>query len=363
MQKLLLRTNIKKHYKYVVAFIPALLVCLFSLISLKPTHLVMHQNNINAKTFVESKGNSKIISETVSPKRLYSKYKIGLEEHPRLGIGIIKDKENSYINIKNKDYLDIKLNPDSTDKFNLCLLFDIPDFTLKEQWWTYRYLISEVTVLPNKKRYRIPINDLHTPTWWYSVNRISRDAIFENFKLSRCKVITFTNHDLAPRGTPLEIDIRKISLSNNPIPIIRNMFLFLFIYILFFYLLFFRNVKSTAIAYEKLPINNNIDMEYSELSNFLGANYHKTDISQANVIKKTGIPAHKIRQILKKHHSWTFKQHLTHLRVSEAKRLLKETDRQIVEISLCVGYKHISTFNHIFKNETGLTPKEFREKS
>ena len=49
--------------------------------------------------------------------------------------------------------------------------------------------------------------------------------------------------------------------------------------------------------------------------------------------------------------------------VEKAKKLLKETDQQIIDISYSLGFSTQSHFNRIFKNITQKTPSEYRENS
>lgn len=49
------------------------------------------------------------------------------------------------------------------------------------------------------------------------------------------------------------------------------------------------------------------------------------------------------------------------LRMDEAKRLLRETKRSVVEIGLDVGYANPSHFAQLFKRETGFSPSDYRQ--
>jgi AraC family transcriptional regulator len=49
------------------------------------------------------------------------------------------------------------------------------------------------------------------------------------------------------------------------------------------------------------------------------------------------------------------------LRMDEAKRLLRETKRSVVEIALDVGYSNPSHFAQLFRRETGLSPSNYRQ--
>jgi AraC family transcriptional regulator len=53
--------------------------------------------------------------------------------------------------------------------------------------------------------------------------------------------------------------------------------------------------------------------------------------------------------------------HLLKLRMQEAKRLLRETKRSVVDVALDVGYTNPSHFARFFRRETGLSPSDYRQ--
>lgn len=56
----------------------------------------------------------------------------------------------------------------------------------------------------------------------------------------------------------------------------------------------------------------------------------------------------------------TFVEYLNKVRIDKAVELLKNTDKNIIEISYEVGYNSVANFNKNFKTITGLTPRKFR---
>ncbi|UKS26585.1 helix-turn-helix domain-containing protein [Paenibacillus sp. HWE-109] len=58
-----------------------------------------------------------------------------------------------------------------------------------------------------------------------------------------------------------------------------------------------------------------------------------------------------------------FMEHLHDRRVRNAQHLLHQTDLNIQEIGVQVGYRNISSFNRMFKNRTGSSPGEYRRTS
>jgi AraC-like DNA-binding protein len=74
-----------------------------------------------------------------------------------------------------------------------------------------------------------------------------------------------------------------------------------------------------------------------------------------------GVSRTKINDILKAELGYTFSVYLNKLRLTEASRLLTETDLTVAEIAYSVGYKNVSYFNKLFKDEYGCTPKMFKD--
>ncbi|MGO4109800.1 helix-turn-helix domain-containing protein [Paenibacillus sp. YAF4_2] len=57
----------------------------------------------------------------------------------------------------------------------------------------------------------------------------------------------------------------------------------------------------------------------------------------------------------------TFIEHLTRIRISNAKKLLKQTHLKNYEVAERVGYQDSRYFSQIFKKKVGLSPSEFRD--
>jgi len=56
-------------------------------------------------------------------------------------------------------------------------------------------------------------------------------------------------------------------------------------------------------------------------------------------------------------------QYFIHLRMEKARRLLRETNKSVIEIGLDVGYTSPSPFAQIFRQEVGIPPSEYRSLS
>lgn len=55
-----------------------------------------------------------------------------------------------------------------------------------------------------------------------------------------------------------------------------------------------------------------------------------------------------------------YTEYLTHIRLSHAKKLLKNTDMKVHEIASAVGYPNLSYFSSLFKKQYGLSPFDYK---
>lgn len=56
-----------------------------------------------------------------------------------------------------------------------------------------------------------------------------------------------------------------------------------------------------------------------------------------------------------------FREYVNSLRIQKAKSLLEHSDKSIVEIMLDCGFQNQSSFNRVFRQACGLSPREYRE--
>lgn len=93
----------------------------------------------------------------------------------------------------------------------------------------------------------------------------------------------------------------------------------------------------------------------------MATEYANTEMTLEYAVSELGINRTKINEVLKEELGLTFNIYLNKLRLAEAARLLAESkDANIAEIAYSVGYKNVSYFNKLFKNEYSCTPKSFR---
>lgn len=89
------------------------------------------------------------------------------------------------------------------------------------------------------------------------------------------------------------------------------------------------------------------------------------DLSIQDLSDMTGIPRHHITQVLNEKHKKNFFTFINEYRVKEVISRFKDPKNNnftILAIAFDSGFNSKTTFNSIFKNQTGMTPSQYREK-
>jgi len=94
---------------------------------------------------------------------------------------------------------------------------------------------------------------------------------------------------------------------------------------------------------------------------FMQKNLHE-DIALDEIAKATGCSAVYLEKLFKKHYGKTVSKKLNEMRVARAKHMLKYFNLPIKEIGSHIGFKNTQSFINNFKNVTGVTPNEYRNK-
>lgn len=97
-----------------------------------------------------------------------------------------------------------------------------------------------------------------------------------------------------------------------------------------------------------------------KLFEHIGGNYaSRISLPQAAAI--AGLSKHQLYAVFKKATGMTFVDYLRHVRLTQAARLLRESDESIAEIAARVGFSDQSYFDRTFRRHFGRTPIRFRK--
>lgn len=96
-----------------------------------------------------------------------------------------------------------------------------------------------------------------------------------------------------------------------------------------------------------------------EIKNYINENYHQ-DIKLKKVASLFFMNPVYLGQLFKKATGMQFNDYLNYVRIEEAKKLLRQTNMKVVEISKVVGYKDPKYFVQKFKSTTNISPSSFK---
>lgn len=114
-------------------------------------------------------------------------------------------------------------------------------------------------------------------------------------------------------------------------------------------------------AYAGTTLHSKSD-RLSEVYKHITTNYHN-DISLEEISKIASLSPTAFCRLFKQRTNRHFVEYLNEVRISNACKFLLETSLNVSEIAFQCGYKTLSNFNKIFKKTTGLSPKEYRQKT
>lgn len=84
-------------------------------------------------------------------------------------------------------------------------------------------------------------------------------------------------------------------------------------------------------------------------------------ISLEDVANELHLTTTYVSKLIRKELGVTYTQYITNIRVDKAKKLLVETNESATEIAYSVGYNDVKYFLRVFKQEVGLTTKDYKK--
>ncbi|MFC3324583.1 helix-turn-helix domain-containing protein [Mesorhizobium cantuariense] len=91
--------------------------------------------------------------------------------------------------------------------------------------------------------------------------------------------------------------------------------------------------------------------------------YRDANLNLNRLARRAAIPARQISAAINRATARNVSQYVNGYRITEACRLLSETDQSVTEIMLAVGFQTKSNFNREFRRVTDMTPLAWRERN
>lgn len=115
----------------------------------------------------------------------------------------------------------------------------------------------------------------------------------------------------------------------------------------------FSNHQETAASATSL-------VKLSEAVQFITNNY-MNELSLDDVSKHVGYSRTHLSKLFKEFYKFSFYDYLLDVRVAAAIKLLPDNNLSVSEIETASGFSSSSTFNRVFKLETGYSPRDFKK--
>ena len=101
------------------------------------------------------------------------------------------------------------------------------------------------------------------------------------------------------------------------------------------------------------------DQAVMEALAYIQSNYRTASLTA--LANQMNLPDYALSKLIKTETGSTFKKLLQQKRLHQAARLIRETDLPVSDVITLVGYDNTSYFYRVFREEFGLTPREYRQ--
>lgn len=209
----------------------------------------------------------------------------------------------------------------------------------------------------------LQLSSFYIPEWWFLTHPYKKSD-YPSVSFDRVKSVFFGNGLNVPLGQEDRIEITQWNFHQSLYNLLLPVAVFLSAYYLIAAGLFFfqKSKHKTIIRFEAKSWSADDFRSAEEAALFRYLTQHYTeDPSMSDLAAHSGLSEKNTAALIKEKTGLSFKQFHTQLRLTEAKRLLVESDLQVAEIAFKVGFGNVSHFNRVFKTEEQSSPNEYRK--
>ena len=288
---------------------------------------------------------------------------------PYAGIMILK-RDSSFLDFSRYNSLAVKVT-DSTRK-NIVPVYLFTNISAYSTWdsvVTFVNAQSFIQVEDIGQTAYLAFESFFIPTWWYDFQKAEQQVNFVP-DFGNVAVINFAAQASSLMNTEYTVHLETVAVTKR----MRLFYAVIAIISALYYTVlvalryagrFFKSTERNSInklvtfSYEKVAALEEQDLP-AEVFEYINKHYWMPDLSIADVLRETGLSERKLSQIIKEKTDLTFKQYLNNIRLSEAKRMLKDTDLRVSEIAYKIGYNNVTHFNRVFKLDENVSPSYYR---
>jgi AraC-like DNA-binding protein len=290
--------------------------------------------------------------------------------NPMVFVSILLDVNGKPRDFSSYSHVLIRFKDTTSKRITLFIKTFVPGKSIPGQQNAVTLRHNQYVFYPSRNTHDLKIGlvDFTTGDWWYDMMRIPRYSLGAD---SYDKVMgfdiqcSFAETDASAERQEV-LHIEKISIEKS-----ISIWVWIIASIMFaslassLVLIFLERrifAKRSIPNGKSLEVPSYRDDELKRIREFIEAHYNVPDISTLMIYKELGIRASRVFRLVREEYSLSFKQLINRMRIEEAKRLLRETDRKVLAIAFDLGFNDISYFNRLFKQEEKMSPSEYREK-
>lgn len=310
------------------------------------------------------KGNSTVEEFKEDSSEVFIRYIVRDQiQYPYAGFYLALADSLKTLDISDFDEIEIIFSKSTATNMVVMLRTFIDGISKWNSRYTYRYLLKEIELSGARDTVTVPLSSFVTPLWWYEEFNIKESDVgiptlkkFVEIKFESSELLSINKEQCFAVNSIVFIKNRKLQI----VSILISLLIFYLVFGLL-YLYFNKEEPKLIITYNKVDLSSHLDEETLKVVTYIAENYKNTTLTLGIITESTGIPGNRITTALKKSYNTSFKQYLNSIRLEEAKRLLRETDRQINEIYWRVGYSSKTHFYRVFKEYLKMSPQEYRK--
>jgi AraC-like DNA-binding protein len=322
------------------------------------------ENNFQFYTDSINGGNSEIVSKEIKNNEIFLEYKLKRDfQSPYVGIKVTNNQKN-FIKVAKHNQLSIDIEGNGVKNIILFIYTNNPSpkDSLKDKELCFYEIID---ISSERKQYKIDLETLKVPDWWRDINNyLPNEKIEPDLnEINSINIGTAYSQNIEAKSTIQIYSLAFTRANKQSYYDIVFMEIGLIIILLSIHAIrkYFKDkTKKVSIVYEPVNVDNETQ-QINKYLDYINRNFQNPDLTITLVSKQTGINQKRIANSIQKSFDCNYKTYVNQIRITEAKRLLKETELNIGEIAFKVGFNNQSHFNRLFKSQVGLNPSEFRE--
>ncbi|SDB57601.1 MULTISPECIES: AraC family transcriptional regulator [unclassified Butyrivibrio] len=121
-----------------------------------------------------------------------------------------------------------------------------------------------------------------------------------------------------------------------------------------------RNELAPELSEEPYGYADDVMQRMMMVTDYIRNNLTADDLSQGSMAEMAGISKDYFSRIFKNATGMNYSKWLNMIRLEKASELLTEEGRTLTEIAMLSGFQSIPSFNRVFREEKGMTPRDYR---